>query len=72
MATKLRLEGHLLIFKRHKLLSRFQCDMHLQQLLGYDRQYLNKNSVELIKAGPAALLSETGEEFAHHLVIYLI
>ena len=42
------------------------------ELLGNDRQHFDKNTVELIEAGPAALHSKTSEVTLHHLIIDLI
>lgn len=44
----------------------------LLELLGNDRQHLNKNTVELIEASPAALHGKATEMTLHHLIIDLI
>jgi len=37
------------------------------ELLRNDRQHLNVNAVELVKAAPRSRLSQTREEPSHHL-----
>jgi hypothetical protein len=37
------------------------------ELLCDDRQHLDVDSVELVKAAPSSRLSQTGEESTHHL-----
>ena len=41
-------------------------------MLGNDRKYLDEDTVELIEAGPAALLSKAREVTLHHLVVDLV
>lgn len=39
------------------------------KLLSNDRQHLDVDSVELVKAAPGSWLGEPGEEFPHHFIV---
>ena len=72
MTTKVDLNVNVLALEVESFDTRQERLANLLQLLGNNREYLDKDTVELIKAGPAALLSKAREVTLHHLVVDLI
>jgi hypothetical protein len=39
---------------------------------GYDREHLDRNTIELVEAAPSARLGETHENLTHRLIVHLV